>query len=105
MTRLLSTFISLTVIGCLLFGSVAAQQFAYYAYLIIATMAWIGLFGGGITADVVREEMRFLWLSIPTTALTIYALVITNHTFLAASSLVFALAFLGIAHNSKEGHS
>lgn len=105
MTRILSTLISLTIIGCLLFGSEAAQQFAYYAYLIIAIVAWVGFLGGGMTSDVVREEMRFLWLSIPTTALTIYALVTTNHTFLAASALVFALAFLGVVRNSKEGRS
>jgi hypothetical protein len=41
MSKILSTAISLAIIGCLLFGNDQAQQFAYYSYLVITV--WDGL--------------------------------------------------------------
>ncbi|RXX45953.1 hypothetical protein DD604_22545 [Enterobacter cloacae] len=102
MSKILSTAISLTIIGCLLFGNEQAQQFAYYSYLVITVLGWIAVLCGCMTYEFVREEMKFLWLSIPLSVMTIYALIVTDHTALAASALVFALFFAGAAKKSKR---
>ncbi|HAS1203948.1 TPA: hypothetical protein I3821_004034 [Enterobacter cloacae] len=102
MSKILSTAISLAIIGCLLFGNQQAQQFAYYSYLVISVLAWIGVFCGGLTYEFVIEEMKWLWLSIPLSVMTIYALIVTDHTALAASTLVYALFFAGAAKNKPK---
>ncbi|CAD5356121.1 protein of unknown function [Enterobacter cancerogenus] len=55
-----------------------------------------------MTYEFVREEMKYLWLSIPLSVMTIYALIVTDHTALAASALVFALFFAGAAKKPKR---
>nr|DAL36353.1 MAG TPA_asm: hypothetical protein [Caudoviricetes sp.] len=102
MSKILSTAISLAIIGCLLFGNDQAQQFAYYSYLVITVLGWIAVFCGVLTYEFVREEMKYLWLSIPLSVMTIYALIVTDHTALAASALVFALFFAGAAKKPKR---
>lgn len=58
-----------------------------------------------MTYEFVREEMKYLWLSIPLSVMTIYALIVTDHTALAASALVFALFLLGLRKtNPNETH-
>ncbi|HCM9116236.1 TPA: hypothetical protein N5L05_004440 [Enterobacter hormaechei subsp. steigerwaltii] len=102
MSKILSTAISLAIIGCLLFGNEQAQQFAYYSYLVITVLGWIAVLFGVLTYEFVREEMKYLWLSIPLSVMTIYALIVTDHTALAASALVFALFFAGAAKKPKR---
>lgn len=102
MSKILSTAINLCIIGCLLFGNEQAQQFAYYSYLVISVLAWIAVLCGCMTYEFVREEMKYLWLSIPLSVMTIYALIVTDHTALAASALVFALFFAGAAKKPKR---
>jgi hypothetical protein len=102
MSKILSTAISLAIIGCLLFGNEQAQQFAYYSYLVITVLGWIAVFCGVLTYEFVREEMKYLWLSIPLSVMTIYALIITDHKALAASALVYALFFAGAAKSKPK---
>lgn len=84
------------------FGNEQAQQFAYYSYLVITVLGWIAVLCGCMTYEFVREEMKFLWLSIPLSVMTIYALIVTDHTALAASALVFALFLLGLQRSLNE---
>jgi hypothetical protein len=65
-------------------------------------LGWIAVFCGVLTYEFVREEMKYLWLSIPLSVMTIYALIVTDHTALAASALVFALFFAGAAKKPKR---
>lgn len=103
MSKLISSVASIAVSSCLIFGSDSAQQFAYYVMITMTVLAWLALLSGVVTREMAREELAYIWLHIPLSAYSIYALVTSGHPALAASSLIFALVYWAKAYSPKSG--
>lgn len=97
-SKLISTSVSLFLSYLLVFGSESMHQFAFYVTVVMNVLAWIILLAGGIKPEVAARIRKWAWISLASTAVSIYALIVSGHPMLAASSfmvssIVWMLAF------------
>lgn len=85
---LTSTAVSLLISACLYFGHGSIHQFAFYVSAALNVLCWLLIFAGGIKGQGAANMLARPWLSIPTGALHVAALALTDHPALAASSLL-----------------
>lgn len=97
--KLISAWISLVLSLCLLLGPAPAQDFAFYVLLVMTVLAWIGVLSGLIKGEVAKKLLRYAWISVLSTGLQVYALIVSGHPALAASS--FLVSFFMIINASK----
>lgn len=97
-TRLVSAAISVSLSGLLLSGVQQAQDFAYYLCLAMNILAWLCCWSAA-RLDTAKTMVEGVWLSLPLTALSIYALASTGSPKLAASQFLLAFVILAISYS------
>lgn len=97
--KLISAWISLVLSLCLLLGPAPAQDFAFYVLLVMTVLAWIGVFSGLIKGEIAKKLLSHAWISVLSTGLQVYALIVSGHPALAASS--FLVSFFVIINAKK----
>ena len=88
--------ISILLSCFLLSGIQAAQDFAYYVMLFFNIFGWM-FFWAAYKKEVAVKMVDGLWISLPLTALSIYALVSSGSPILAASNFFFCFVTLVIS--------
>lgn len=86
--KLFSALISLVLSQCLLMGSAAAQDFAFYVVVAMNVLCWLGALCGAIKGDTAKKVLNHAWVSVLSTGFQIYALIVSGHPALAASSFL-----------------
>lgn len=94
--KLISAWISMVLSACLLLGPTPAQDFAFYVLLVMTVLAWIGVLSGLIKGDVARKLLSHAWITVLSTGLQVYALIVSGHPALAASCFLVSF-FMVIA--------
>ncbi|MBW7075092.1 hypothetical protein [Pseudomonas aeruginosa] len=97
---LTSTVVSLLISACLYFGHGSIHQFAFYVSAALNVLCWLLIFAGGIKGQGAANLLARPWLSIPTGALHVAALAVTDHPALAASSLLVQMACYALAYQA-----
>ena len=100
--KLLSALISTSFSLALLSGIDSLSQFAFYVLAVMNALAWLVMILGGIKGEVAEGLRTYLWISIPSSAFSLYALIFTGHTILAASSFIVTFFILIIAFRKPE---
>ncbi|MBJ2244299.1 hypothetical protein JFT42_01360 [Pseudomonas haemolytica] len=103
--KLISALISLALSLCLLLGAPTAQDFAFYVFVVMNVLVWAGLLSGLIKGEVAKKLLRHAWVSSLSTLLQIYALVVSGHSVLAASSFLVSLFMIIAAIKACEDES
>jgi len=100
--KLLSALISTLFSLALLSGIDTLHQFAFYVMAVMNGLAWLAMFCGCIKDDVAEGLRTYLWISLPSSAFSLYALIFTGHTILAASSFLVTFFILILALRKPE---
>lgn len=100
--KLISAWISMVLSVCLLLGPAPAQDFAFYVLLVVTVLAWIGVLSGQIKGDVARKLLRHVWITVLSTGLQVYALIVSGHPALAASCFLVSLFMVLAAIKATE---
>lgn len=98
--KLISAWISLVLSLCLLLGPAPAQDFAFYVLMVMTVLAWIGVLSGLIKGDVATKLLNHAWISVLSTGMQVYALIVSGHPALAASC--FLVSFFMVIAAIKE---
>jgi len=100
--KLLSVFISTLFSLALLSGIDALHQFAFYVLAVMNGLAWLAMLCGGIKDEVAANLRTYIWISLPSSLFSLYALIFTGHTILAASSFLVTFFILLLAFRKPE---
>ncbi|SDI41172.1 hypothetical protein [Pseudomonas abietaniphila] len=97
-----STAISTALSLCLLIGSYTAATFGFYVLVFFNAFAWVGIFAGVIKGEAAARIRQYCWISALSSAFQIYALIATDHPFLAASCFITSFFIVDLAFGDKE---
>lgn len=100
--NLLSTFISTLFSLALLSGIDTLHQFAFYVMAVMNGLAWLAMLCIGVKDEAAENMRKYLWISLPSSAFSLYALIFTGHTILAASSFLVTFFILLLAFRKPE---
>lgn len=100
--KLLSALISILFSSALLSGIDTLHQFAFYVMAVMNGIAWLAMLCGGVKDEVAANLRTYLWISLPSSAFSLYALIFTGHTVLAASSFMVTFFILILAFRKPE---
>lgn len=100
--KIMGTIIGVALSCSLLFGGESLHQFALYVLCVMNGLAWLVLLCGGIKDEVTAGLRSRLWISLPSSALSLYAMIATGHTILATSSFMATLFILTVAFRKPE---
>ncbi|WP_223504237.1 hypothetical protein [Pseudomonas sp. GL-RE-29] len=100
--KLISALISTMFSFALLSGIDTLHQFAFYVTAVMNGCAWLALFCGSVKDDVAAGLRSYLWISLPSSAFSLYAMIFTGHTVLAASSFMVTFFILILAFKKPE---
>lgn len=100
--KLLSALISTLFSLALLSGIDALSQFAFYVLAVMNALAWLAMLCGVVNDEVAANLRTYLWMSLPSSAFSLYALIFTGHTILAASSFLVTFFILILAFRKSE---
>lgn len=101
-STIVSTTISVALSLCLLFGTYTAATFAYYVLIFFTCLSWVGIFCGVIKGEAAARIRQHCWISGLSTAFQLYALIVTDHPFLAASYFIVSFFIVALAFGAKE---
>lgn len=93
MKRLITTLVSISLSLALLLGG-SAHQFAFYVMLMMNILAWLAFMVGSFTPEVKHQIRSDAWINTPLSALSLFALITTDHPVLAASSFILTALIL-----------
>tara|TARA_R100001377_G_scaffold81689_1_gene61364 strand:- start:413 stop:733 length:321 start_codon:yes stop_codon:yes gene_type:complete len=102
MSKVLSFVLGLLVTACLYFGQGAAHQFAFYIMVFFNVSAWVLILAGQVKGDTARAVRSGAWYQAIGSALQIYAMVVTGHPVLAASSFCASFLIAAYAFNTTR---
>lgn len=100
--KLLSALISILFSLALLSGIDALHQFAFYVLAVMNALAWMATLCVGVNKEVAADLRTYLWITLSSSAFSLYALIFTGHTILAASSFMVAFFILILAFRKPE---
>ncbi|WP_434706904.1 hypothetical protein J3Q07_08305 [Pseudomonas sp. D4-18] len=100
--KIIGTIISVALSCALLFGDESLHQFAFYVLCVMSGLCWMALLSGGVKDDVAAQMRSRLWVSLPSSAFSLYAMIATGHTILAAASFMVTFLILVIAFRKPE---
>lgn len=100
--KIIGTAISVSLSCGLLFGGESLQQFAFYVMCGMSGIAWLCLFCGAVKEEAAAEIRSRLWISLPSSAFSLYAMIATGHTILAAASFMATFFILILAFRKPE---
>ncbi|MDR6579995.1 hypothetical protein [Pseudomonas extremaustralis] len=100
--KVIGTVISVSLSCSLLLGSESLQQFAFYVMCGMTGIAWLCLFCGAVKDEAAAEIRSRLWISAPSSAFSLYAMISTGHTILAAASFMGTFFILTLAFRKPE---
>ncbi|WP_122593253.1 hypothetical protein [Pseudomonas viridiflava] len=100
--KIISTLISVSLALALLFGQGSLHHFAFYVMCVMTVLAWLALFTGCVNAETAVEIRSKLWISVPSSLFSLYAMIATNHAVLAASSFLVTMFILILAFRKPE---
>ncbi|WP_282372925.1 hypothetical protein [Pseudomonas sp. PS02290] len=104
-TKLISASVSLAFSLALLSGIYELHQFAFYVTLVMNVIAWALLLAGQVKDEVASNIRRYPWISLPFSILSLYALIFTGHTVLAASSFMLTSLLLAVSFAKQAVNS
>ncbi len=99
--KIISNVMSILFSVALLSGVQALQDFAFYVLCVMNALAWVALFCGIIKDEVAKELRSKLWLSIPSSAFQLYAMIVSGHPILAASSFLVSFFIMTMAFKKE----
>lgn len=99
---LVSTAISFAISLCLLIGSYSAATFAFYVVLFFAIFSWVGIFSGAIKGEYAAGLRQHCWISVLSTAFQLYALIVSDHAFLATFCFITSFFIVALAFGDKK---
>lgn len=100
--KIVGTVISVLLSCGLLLGGESLHQFAFYVMCGMTGIAWLCLFCGAVKDEAAAEIRARLWISLPSSAFSLYAMIFTGHTALAASSFMATFFILILAFRKPE---
>jgi len=100
--KIIGTVISVSLSCGLLLGGEALSQFAFYVMCGMTGIAWLCLFCGAVKDEAAAEIRSRLWISVPSSAFSLYAMIATGHTVLAAFSFMGTFFILTLAFRKPE---
>lgn len=89
-------------LSCLLLLGEPWHDFAYYTLLVFTVLAWVGLLIGAVKEEAAAKIREGLWLSCASTAFQLYALIMTGHQLLAASSFIVSAFIVSAAFQKVD---
>lgn len=98
--NIVSTAIGVSL-SCLLLLGNPWHDFAYYTLLAFSILAWIGLLSGGVKGETAAKIREGAWLSCASTAFQLYAMVVTGHPILAATSFICSALIVTSAYRQE----
>lgn len=100
--KIISTVISVALSCGLLFGGESLHQFAFYVMCVMSGLAWLALVCGAVKDEAAAEIRSRIWIGIPSSAFSLYAVISTGHTILAVSSFMATFFILTLAFRKSE---
>lgn len=101
MQTIISIVISLSLSFSLISGMAQLSQFAFYVCLALNVLSWIGVITGQVKGEVAEKMRKKVWVSIPASVFSLYALIFSGHPLLAASSFMVQAFILGFAFSKQ----
>jgi len=99
---LFSTGVSVALSLCLLIGSYTAATFAFYVLTFFTCLSWLGVLTGVVKGEAAARIRKHSWLSCLSTGFQLYALIVSDHPFLAASCFIVSFFIVVLAFADKE---
>jgi len=100
--KIIGTVISVSISFGLLLGSESLHQFAFYVMSGMTGIAWLCLFCGAVKGEAAAEIRSRLWISVPSSAFSLYSMIATGHAILAAASFMATFFILTLAFRKPE---
>ncbi|MGY2183297.1 hypothetical protein [Pseudomonas agarici] len=100
--KIMGTIIGVALSCALLFGGESLHQFAFYVLCVMNVLAWLALLCGVVKDEVAAQLRSRLWISLPSSAFSLYAMIATGHTILAAASFMATFFILTLAFRNPE---
>lgn len=100
--KLISVLISTLLSIALLSGIDSLHQFAFYVMAVMNVLVWLAMFCGAVKGEAAESLRDHLWIGLPSSAFSLYALIFTGHTVLAASSFMVTFFILILAFRKPE---
>lgn len=94
--------ISLALSAALLYGTESLNQFAFIVLGALNILAWAALLTGSIKGDIASKTRKRTWQICICDGIQIFALISTDHPWLAASYLFAAGSLISMAFADKE---
>ena len=99
--RIVSAAISVSISAMLLSGIQAAHDFAYYVCLAMNIVGWLCCWAAG-GKETAKTMVEGFWLSLPLSALSVYALASTGSPKLAASQFLLSFVIIAISFSVTQ---
>ena len=100
--KIISALISVSLSAALLSRIDSLHQFAFYVMCVMNGIAWLALLCGAVKEEAAAEVRSRLWISLPSSAFSLYAMIATDHTVLAAASFMVTFFILTMAFRKPE---
>jgi len=101
MQTIISIVINLVLSFSLISGVAQLSQFAFYVCVACNVLSWIGVLTGQVKGDLAERMRKRVWVSIPISIFSLYALIFSGHPLLAASSFVVQAFIVGFAFSKQ----
>jgi hypothetical protein len=100
-SKIIAILISAAISAALLSGIDQLHLFAFYVSAVMNVLGWLVLVAGGVK-KAAEKTKKYWWMGIPTTALSLYALIFTSHPMLAASSFILSVIVIAVVHGNQK---
>lgn len=97
MKTMIGVTLSLSISACLLSGIPSLSAFAFYLSVAVNVLAWLALFVGAVEKGAAANIRKNVWISAPSSLISVGALIYTGHPMLAASSVLVKVFILSAA--------
>lgn len=74
---------------------------SYYCFLCFNVIAWFALLTGGVKGEVAESIRDGIWISYASSVYQIYALVLSGHPVLSASSFLCSVLLVSFAFRKE----
>ncbi|WP_448679996.1 hypothetical protein [Pseudomonas nicosulfuronedens] len=101
MQTIISIVISLALSLSLISGIAQLSQFAFYVCAALNVLSWSGVLTGQVKGEVAEKIRDRVWVSIPASVFSLYALIFSGHPLLAASSFMVQAFILCFAFSKQ----
>lgn len=100
--KIIGAVISVSLSCSLLLGGESLHQFAFYVMCMTTGICWLALLCGAIADETAADVRSRLWISLPSSAFSLYAMIATGHTILAAASFMGTFFIITLAFRKPE---